>query len=138
MTIVGEMMPPGRYDDGNGGHWLVGALLHLSCKHCLPRAPAIALLQDAMPRPGLPLVRTRCDATTQPSAIRRRALQIFSVAPQPALGNHGRDRHQKLVLLPQGQIHRVRTPTRLRCINCAIRYEPSTATVLDESFRSGP
>ena len=47
----------GRYDDGNGGQCLVGALLHLSRKHRLPRAPAIALLQDAMPRPGLPLVR---------------------------------------------------------------------------------
>jgi hypothetical protein len=46
----------GRYDDGNGGHCLVGALLHLSRKHRLPRAPAIALLQDAMPRPGVPLV----------------------------------------------------------------------------------
>ena len=46
----------GRYDDGNGGHCLVGALLHLSRKHRLPRAPAIALLQDAMPRPGLALV----------------------------------------------------------------------------------
>ena len=39
-----------------GGHCLVGAVLHLSRKHCLPKAPAIALLQDAMPRPGLPLV----------------------------------------------------------------------------------
>jgi hypothetical protein len=47
----------GRYDDGNGGHCLVGALLHLSRKHRLPTAPAIALLQDAMPRPGLPLVQ---------------------------------------------------------------------------------
>src|SRR5215831_15792934 len=46
----------GQYDDGNGGHCLVGALLHLSRKHRLPRAPAIALLQDAMPRPGLALV----------------------------------------------------------------------------------
>ena len=46
----------GCYDDGNGGHCLVGALLHLSRTHRLPRAPAIALLQDAMPRPGLPLV----------------------------------------------------------------------------------
>jgi hypothetical protein len=36
----------GRYDDGNGGHCLVGAVLHLSRKHHLPRAPAIALLQD--------------------------------------------------------------------------------------------
>ena len=43
----------GSYDNGNGGYCLVGALLHLSRKHRLPRAPAIALLQDAMPRPGL-------------------------------------------------------------------------------------
>jgi hypothetical protein len=52
------------YHDGNGGHCLVGALLHLSRKHRLPKAPAIALLQDAMPRPGLPLVHfndTCCD-----------------------------------------------------------------------------
>jgi hypothetical protein len=47
----------GCYDDGNGGHCLVGALLQLGRKHRLPTAPAIALLQDAMPRPGLPLVR---------------------------------------------------------------------------------
>jgi hypothetical protein len=46
----------GRYEDGNGGRCLVGALLHLSREHRLPRAPAITLLQDAMPRPGLPLV----------------------------------------------------------------------------------
>jgi hypothetical protein len=46
----------GCYDDGNGGHCLVGALLHLSRRHRLPTAPTIALLQDAMPRPGLPLV----------------------------------------------------------------------------------
>jgi hypothetical protein len=46
----------GCYDDGNGGHCLVGALLHLGRQHRLPSAPAIALLQDAMPRPGLPLV----------------------------------------------------------------------------------
>jgi hypothetical protein len=53
----------GSYDDGNGGHCLVGALLHLGRKHRLPTAPAIVLLQDAMPRPGLPLVHfndTRC------------------------------------------------------------------------------
>jgi hypothetical protein len=46
----------GRYDDGNGGHCLVGAVLHLSREHGLPRALVIALLQDVMPRPGLPLV----------------------------------------------------------------------------------
>src|SRR5438477_421032 len=32
----------GHYDDGNGGHCLVGALLNLSRKHHLPRAPATA------------------------------------------------------------------------------------------------
>jgi hypothetical protein len=46
----------GCYDDGNGGHCLVGALLHLSRQHHLPATPTIALLQDAMPQPGLPLV----------------------------------------------------------------------------------
>jgi hypothetical protein len=47
---------------------LVGALLHLSRKHRLPTAPAIALLQDAMPRPGLPLVHfndTRCGSVAE-------------------------------------------------------------------------
>jgi hypothetical protein len=58
----------GCYNDGNGGHCLVGALLHLSRKHRLPTAPAIALLQDAMPRPGLPLVHfndTRCGSVAE-------------------------------------------------------------------------
>src|SRR2546423_2763872 len=58
----------GSYDDGNGRHCLVGALLHLSRKHSLPTAPAIALLQDAMPRPGLPLVHfndTRCGSVAE-------------------------------------------------------------------------
>ena len=53
----------GSYHDGHGGHCLVGALLHLSRQHRLPAGPAITLLQDAMPRPGLPLVHfndTRC------------------------------------------------------------------------------
>ena len=58
----------GRYDDGHGGHCLVGALLHLSREHRLPSAPAIALLQDAMPRPGLPLVHfndSRCGTVAE-------------------------------------------------------------------------
>jgi hypothetical protein len=62
----------GCYDDGNGGHCLVGALLHLSRKHCLPRAPAIALLQDAMPRPGLALVHfndARCGSIAELRSI---------------------------------------------------------------------
>ena len=58
----------GSYDDGKGGHCLVGALLHLGRKHRLPTAPAIALLQDAMPRPGLPLVHfndARCGSAAE-------------------------------------------------------------------------
>src|ERR1700739_1255567 len=58
----------GRYDDGDGGHCLVGALLHLSRKHCLPAAPVISLLQYAMPPPGLPLVHfneTRCGSIAE-------------------------------------------------------------------------
>jgi hypothetical protein len=62
----------GRYDDGHGGHCLVGALLHLSRKHRLPAAPVIALLQDAMPRPGLPLVHfndNRCGSAAEVRSV---------------------------------------------------------------------
>jgi hypothetical protein len=69
----------GRYDDGNGGHCLVGALLHLGRKHRLPTAPAIALLQDAMPRPGLPLVHfndTRCGTVGELRAVILKARRL--------------------------------------------------------------
>ena len=58
----------GSYDDGHGGHCLVGALLHLSREHRLPAKPVISLLQDAMPRPGLPLVHfndSRCGSAAE-------------------------------------------------------------------------
>jgi hypothetical protein len=69
----------GSYNDGGGGHCLVGALLHLSRRHRLPTAPAIALLQDAMPRPGVPLVHfndSRCgsDAELRSVIVRVRRL----------------------------------------------------------------
>jgi hypothetical protein len=66
----------GSYDDGNGGHCLVGARLHLSRRHRLPTAPAIALLHDAMPRPGLPLVHfndSRCGSAAELRSIIVRA-----------------------------------------------------------------
>src|SRR5262249_44823884 len=69
----------GCYDDGNGGHCLVGALLQLSRKHRLPRAPAIALLQDAMPRPGLPLVHFNdacCDSVAELRSIILKARRL--------------------------------------------------------------
>jgi hypothetical protein len=69
----------GCYDDGNGGHCLVGALLHLSRKHRLPTAPAAALLQDAMPRPGLPLVHfndSRCDSVAELCSVILKARRL--------------------------------------------------------------
>jgi hypothetical protein len=69
----------GCYDDGNGGHCLVGALLHLGRKHGLPTAPAIALLQDAMPRPGLPLVHfndTRCSSVAELRSVILKARRL--------------------------------------------------------------
>ena len=62
----------GCYDDGNGGRCLVGALMHLGRQNRLPTAPAIAPLQDAMPRPGLPLVHfndTRCGSIAELRAV---------------------------------------------------------------------
>jgi hypothetical protein len=69
----------GCYDDGNGGHCLVGALLHLSRKHRLPTAPVIALLQDAMPRPGLPLVHfndSRCGSVSELRSVILKARRL--------------------------------------------------------------
>ena len=69
----------GSYDDGKGGHCLVGALLHLGRKHGLPAAPVIALLQDAMPRPGLPLVHfndTRCGSAAELRSVILKARRL--------------------------------------------------------------
>ena len=69
----------GSYDDGNGGHCLVGALLHLGRKHRLPTAPAIVLLQDAMPRPGLALVHfndTRCGSVSELRSVILKARRL--------------------------------------------------------------
>jgi len=69
----------GRYDDGKGGHCLVGALLRLGRQHRLPTAPATALLQDAMPRPGLPLVHfndTRCGSAAELRSVILKARRL--------------------------------------------------------------
>jgi hypothetical protein len=69
----------GSYDDGKGGHCLVGALLHLGRKHRLPTAPSIALLQDAMPRPGLPLVHfndRRCGSAAELRSVILKARRL--------------------------------------------------------------
>jgi hypothetical protein len=69
----------GCYDDGKGSHCLVGALLRLGRQHRLPTAPAIALLQDAMPRPGLPLVHfndTRCGSIAELRSVILKARRL--------------------------------------------------------------
>src|SRR2546421_1587742 len=79
----------GSYDDGNGGHCLVGALLHLSRKRRLPTTPAIALLQDAMPRPGLPLVHfndTRCGSLAELRSVMVKARRLAHGPSRRRLG----------------------------------------------------
>ena len=69
----------GSYDDGKGGHCLVGALLHIGREHRLPSAPVIALLQHAMPRPGLPLVHfndTRCGSAAELRSVILKARRL--------------------------------------------------------------
>ena len=69
----------GSYHDGHGGHCLVGALLHLSRQHRLPAGPAITLLQDAMPRPGLPLVHfndNRCGSAAELRSVILKACRL--------------------------------------------------------------
>ena len=69
--------PRGRYDDGNGGHCLVGALLHLSRQHRLPTAPVIASCRMRCRGPGF----RSYTSTTIVAAGRRVALRH----PQGAL-----------------------------------------------------
>ena len=69
----------GCYNDEKGGHCLVGAILHLTRKHRLPKAPVIALLQDAMPRPGLPLVHfndSRCGSIAELRSVILKARRL--------------------------------------------------------------
>ena len=71
----------GCYDGGNGGHCLVGALLHLGRQHRLPTAPAIALLQDVMPRPAFPLftstiIVAAASASCAPSSLKPAVLPM--------------------------------------------------------------
>ncbi len=98
----------GCYDDGDGGRCLVGALLHLGRAHRLPTAPAIALLQDAMPRPGLPLVHfndTRCGSLGELRAVIRKARDL-------ALDDAARERAAAaLKMWVLGQIKKSRTAT---------------------------
>src|SRR5262245_42645297 len=75
----------GSSDDGKGGHCLVGVLLHLGRKHCLPTAPVIALLQDAMPRPGLPLVHfndKRCGSAAELRSVILKARRLAHDDPE--------------------------------------------------------
>ena len=74
----------GRYDDGNGGHCLVGALLHLSRKYRLPTTGAIGLLQDAMPRPGLPLVHFNDNCCGSVSELRSIIIRARRLADDTA------------------------------------------------------
>ena len=74
----------GSYDDGHGGHCLVGALLHLSREHRLPAKPVISLLQDAMPRPGLPLVHFNDDRCGSAAELRSVILKARHLADDRA------------------------------------------------------
>src|SRR6516225_1719872 len=74
----------GSYDDGHGGHCLVGALLHLSREHRLPARPAISLRQDAMPRPGLPLVHFNDDRCGSAAELRSVILKARRLADDHA------------------------------------------------------
>jgi hypothetical protein len=99
----------GSYDDGKGGHCLVGALLHLSRKHRLPAAPAIALLQDAMPRPGIPLVHfndTRCGSIAELRSVIVKAHRLAHDDAQRARGCSPRSRRNEL--------HQLRTSGKWR------------------------
>jgi hypothetical protein len=105
----GGHLTRGRYDDGNGGHCLVGALLHLGRKHRLPTTPAIALLQDAMPRPGLPLVHFNDSCCGSVAELRSIILKARRLADNDAERERA-DAAIKAWLLVQMDKERVQPP----------------------------
>ena len=100
----------GRYDDGNGGYCLIGALLHLSRKHRLQTTPAIMLLQDAMPRPGLPLVHFNDTCCGSLAELRSIILKARRLADDDA-EREGADAAVKAWLLAQIGKKRPAPPT---------------------------
>ena len=99
---------------------LVGALLRLSRRHRLPTAPVIALLQDAMPRPGLPLVHfndTRCGSLAEPWRVPRLVDVIGSDVEQ---GHQRLDAGELAAAMPQDGQEVPRQP-RQRDANLAVQ-----------------
>jgi|SRR5215470_8731877 hypothetical protein len=79
----------GRYHDPHGRHCLVGAVLHFSAKHALPRAPVMSLLEAALPRRQIGLIAfndrlCRSAAELRSAILRARAVALENVKHEQA------------------------------------------------------
>ena len=71
----------GRYHDPHGRHCLVGAVLHFSARHGLPRAPVVSLLEAALPQRQIGLIgfndrRCRSAAELRSVILKARAVAL--------------------------------------------------------------
>jgi hypothetical protein len=71
----------GRYHDPHGRHCLVGAVLHFSARHGLPRAPVMSLLEAALPQRQIGLIgfndrRCRSAAELRSVILKARAVAV--------------------------------------------------------------
>jgi ABC-type nitrate/sulfonate/bicarbonate transport system ATPase subunit len=113
----------GRYDDGKGGHCLVGALLYLGRKHRLPTAPAIAAAFASFP-------------ARQAVALHKKDALLGRPDPEDSswlgallLAHHDPDRRLLASLNAAASISfppddMKRSSTKAKCVDCAVAVLP--------------
>src|SRR5262252_2329541 len=74
----------GRYHDPHGRHCLVGAVLHFSAKHALPRGPVMSLLEAALPRRQIGLIAFNDRLCRSAAELRSVILKARAVALENA------------------------------------------------------
>src|SRR5215469_5127160 len=74
----------GHYRDPRGRHCLVGAVLHFSASHGLPRAPVMSLLEAALPRRQIGLIAFNDRLCRSAAELRSVILRARAVALENA------------------------------------------------------
>ena len=82
----------GRYHDPHGRHCLVGAVLHFSARHGLPRAPVMSLLEAALPQRQIGLIGFNDRRCRSPAELRSVILRPAR-SPSKMRNTTGRPRH---------------------------------------------
>jgi hypothetical protein len=130
----------GCYHDRDGRHCLIGAVLHFTASHGLPRAPVMSLLEAALPRRQIGLIAFN-------DRLRRSAAELRSVilrARAVALENAKHERaaaHSKIGSSPNWNatgpcagVPGTRPPRRCICLRSGSQRDSRPATWRTEAW----